>query len=117
MSGHDIARDADVLLHDAQYRDHEYDAHVGWGHSSIASVMEFAYKANVDQLVLFHHDPYHTDGELEDLLAEAQGKWPGMESRVPSGITAGSTATTPQPTGIPVAVLPSREYPVAVTVS
>jgi len=82
MSGHDIARDADVLLHDAQYRDHEYGAHVGWGHSSIASVMEFAYKANVDQLVLFHHDPYHTDGELEDLLVEARGKWPGMENRV-----------------------------------
>jgi ribonuclease BN (tRNA processing enzyme) len=44
--------------------------------------MEFAYKADVDQLVLFHHDPYHTDGELEDLLVEARGKWPGMENRV-----------------------------------
>ena len=65
MSGHDIARDADVLLHDAQYRDHEYGAHVGWGHSSIGDAMEFANKAGVDKLVLFHHDPYHTDDELE----------------------------------------------------
>ena len=32
MSGHDIARDADVLFHDAQYRDDEYPHHVGWGH-------------------------------------------------------------------------------------
>jgi hypothetical protein len=31
---------------------------------------------------LFHHDPYHTDTELEELLAEAQGKWPGMEDCV-----------------------------------
>jgi ribonuclease BN (tRNA processing enzyme) len=82
VSGHDIAHGADVLLHDAQYRDHEYDAHVGWGHSSIAATMDFAHKAQVDNVVLFHHDPYHTDGELEELLVEAQGKWPGQEHRI-----------------------------------
>ena len=82
MSGHDIARGADVLMHDAQYRDHEYDAHVGWGHSSIGATMAFADKADVDNVILFHHDPYHTDSELEALLVEAQGKWPGMEDRV-----------------------------------
>jgi ribonuclease BN (tRNA processing enzyme) len=82
MSGHDIARGANVLLHDAQYRDHEYDAHIGWGHSSVAATMEFGRKAEVDQLVLFHHDPYHTDTELEDLLVEARDKWPGTEDRV-----------------------------------
>ena len=82
MSGHDIARDADVLLHDGQYRDHEYGAHVGWGHSSVGDAMEFANKADVDKLVLFHHDPYHTDAELEALLAEARSNWPGMEGRV-----------------------------------
>jgi len=82
MSGHDIAHGADVLLHDGQYRDHEYGAHVGWGHSSIGDAMEFAHKADVGQLVLFHHDPYHTDDELEALLAEARGNWSGMENRV-----------------------------------
>src|SRR5437870_3201402 len=34
---------------------------------------------------------------------------------VPSGITEGSTATTPQPTGRPVEVLPGSAYPVAET--
>jgi phosphoribosyl 1,2-cyclic phosphodiesterase len=82
MSGHDIARDADVLLHDGQYRDHEYGAHVGWGHSSIADAMEFADKCEVDRMVLFHHDPYHTDDELEQVLREARAKWPGTEQRV-----------------------------------
>jgi len=82
MSGHDLARDADVLLHDGQYRDHEYASHVGWGHSSIRDALEFANKADVEKLVLFHHDPYHTDDELEELLAEARGKWTGMEERV-----------------------------------
>jgi phosphoribosyl 1,2-cyclic phosphodiesterase len=82
MSGHDIARGADVLLHDAQYRDQEYRAHVGWGHSSIGAAMQFAQKADVDKVVLFHHDPYHTDDELEALLAEARNDWPEMKERV-----------------------------------
>ncbi len=82
MSGHDIARGADVLLHDAQYRDHEYGDHVGWGHSSIGATMQFAIKAEVDRLVLFHHDPYHTDIELEQLLADARAGWPSMADRV-----------------------------------
>jgi phosphoribosyl 1,2-cyclic phosphodiesterase len=82
MSGHDIARGADVLLHDAQYRDHEYGAHVGWGHSSIGDTIEFASKSGVDQVVLFHHDPYHTDDDLEELLKEARAKWNGREQRV-----------------------------------
>lgn len=82
MSGHDIAHDADVLLHDGQYGDHEYAAHIGWGHSRVSDAMEFANKANVDRLVLFHHDPYHTDDELEGLLADARSHWPGMEERV-----------------------------------
>jgi phosphoribosyl 1,2-cyclic phosphodiesterase len=82
MSGYDIARGAHVLLHDSQYRDHEYDAHVGWGHSGIRSTMEFARKAAVERVVLFHHDPYHDDDELEELLAEARVGWAGHDEHV-----------------------------------
>jgi phosphoribosyl 1,2-cyclic phosphodiesterase len=82
MSGHDIAAGADVLLHDAQYGDDEYPNHVGWGHSSLADAAEFADKSGVGRLVLFHHDPYHTDDELEALLALVQTQRPGMEERV-----------------------------------
>jgi ribonuclease BN (tRNA processing enzyme) len=71
ISGHEVAHDADVLFHDAQYGDAEYPSHVGWGHSSIDHVMDFAERLGVDQVVLFHHDPYHTDAELEGLLADA----------------------------------------------
>ena len=82
MSGYDLARGADVLLHDAQYRNHEYSEHVGWGHSGVADAMEFADKSGVRRLVLFHHDPYHTDDELEDVLLEARSIWPSAEDRV-----------------------------------
>jgi phosphoribosyl 1,2-cyclic phosphodiesterase len=82
ISGYDIARDADVLLHDAQYRDDEYGTHVGWGHSGITDTMEFAEKAGVRNLVLFHHDPYHDDDELENVLEEARQIWPAAADRV-----------------------------------
>ena len=82
MSGYAVAHDADVLLHDAQYRDHEYGAHVGWGHSSIAQTIDFATKAGAERVVLFHHDPYHTDDDLEELLKDARSKWCGREESV-----------------------------------
>jgi phosphoribosyl 1,2-cyclic phosphodiesterase len=68
--------------HDAQYRDHEYGAHVGWGHSGIADTIEFACRSEVDELLLFHHDPYHSDEDLEELLKEARAHWPHAEDKV-----------------------------------
>jgi ribonuclease BN (tRNA processing enzyme) len=44
--------------------------------------MDFADKAGVRNLVLFHHDPYHTDDELEELLTEARKIWTSAEDRV-----------------------------------
>jgi phosphoribosyl 1,2-cyclic phosphodiesterase len=77
ISGHDLAHGADVLLHDAQYGDEEYPRHVGWGHSAIGHVVAFAQKAEVARLVLFHHDPYHTDAELDLLNEDACRLWGG----------------------------------------
>jgi phosphoribosyl 1,2-cyclic phosphodiesterase len=82
ISGHEVAHGADVLLHDAQYRDDEYPHHIGWGHSCIEHAMEFAQKSEVDMVVLFHHDPYHTDDDLEPLLREARELWEGPADNV-----------------------------------
>lgn len=51
----------DLLIHDAQYSDHEYPAKRGWGHSPIEYVVDVAVRARVKQLILFHHDPLHSD--------------------------------------------------------
>jgi len=75
ISGHDLADGVDVLFHDAQYGDHEYPRHVGWGHSAFEHVMKFAEKADVQRIILFHHDPYHSDEELEALLVDTQRRW------------------------------------------
>jgi phosphoribosyl 1,2-cyclic phosphodiesterase len=72
ISGLGIARDADLLLHDGQYTRAEYDGRVGWGHSTVEHAVTFAARAGARRLVLFHHDPMHTDDELEAMLAEAR---------------------------------------------
>jgi phosphoribosyl 1,2-cyclic phosphodiesterase len=72
MSGYGVVHDVDVLFHDAQYLDAEYPQHVGWGHSAIGHALELAQRSRVVRLVLFHHDPYHTDADLEDLLDNAR---------------------------------------------
>lgn len=82
VSGYYLAHGADVLLHDAQYSDDEYPRHVGWGHSGIGDVVAFARKAAVGHLILFHHDPYHHDDELESLVAVARKLWGPEESKV-----------------------------------
>ena len=71
-----------MLFHDAQYRDDEYPQHIGWGHSCIEHVMGFAGKAGVTSVVLFHHDPYHVDDELDALLAEARHQWDGPDEQI-----------------------------------
>jgi phosphoribosyl 1,2-cyclic phosphodiesterase len=68
ISGYSVAVGADVLFHDCQYSEREYDEKVGWGHSSTEHVATFAELADVDRLLLFHHDPMHGDAELESLL-------------------------------------------------
>ena len=65
----DFLQDCDVAILDTQYTDEEYANHVGWGHSSISSVVSLALDADVRQLLLFHHDPSHDD-QMLDKMAE-----------------------------------------------
>jgi phosphoribosyl 1,2-cyclic phosphodiesterase len=70
-SGQALAADADLLIHDAQYTMDEYAQRVGWGHSAIPDAVRFAAAARVRRLVLFHHDPTHSDDDLDQLFAAA----------------------------------------------
>jgi phosphoribosyl 1,2-cyclic phosphodiesterase len=63
---------ADVLVYDAQYTTEEYQLQKGRGHSTWLEAVKLAAKAEVNRLVLFHHDPGHSDDMLEAILAEAQ---------------------------------------------
>ena len=70
-SGFDLAADADLLIHDAQYTEDEYASCVGWGHSTYQHAFEFAAHAGVRAMVPFHHDPGHDDATLDRLLEDA----------------------------------------------
>jgi len=71
-SGYALAKGADVLIHDSQYSHEEYHEKIGFGHSNIAQAFEFAEMANVKNFVPFHHDPAHSDDELDRMIAEAR---------------------------------------------
>ncbi|MEO6457001.1 MAG: MBL fold metallo-hydrolase [Chloroflexia bacterium] len=77
-SGYGLASGADILIHDALYNGSEYERHVGWGHSSMQHTFEFGALTGVKRLVPFHHNPSHTDAQLDQLIAEttASGDWP-----------------------------------------
>lgn len=55
---------ADLLIHDAQYTEDEYQKTRSWGHSTFTDAVELALSANVKRLGLFHHDPDRTDDDL-----------------------------------------------------
>lgn len=69
-SGYNLAKGSDLLFHDSQYKPSEYSNRIGWGHSSIDDTLAFAEMCKVKKLELFHHDPLHTDEQLEKLFAE-----------------------------------------------
>jgi len=84
-SGHALARDADLLVHDGQYSLAEYPQHIGWGHSAVDHAGAFATLARVRHLVTFHHDPAHDDADIDRLTAEAMASLSG-----PLLVTAGA---------------------------
>jgi phosphoribosyl 1,2-cyclic phosphodiesterase len=77
ISGFPVAEGAALLLHDAQYTEDEYPSHIGWGHSSIRQSVTFANMAQVGRMLLFHHDPAHTDDDLLRHCERACELWQG----------------------------------------
>jgi phosphoribosyl 1,2-cyclic phosphodiesterase len=71
-SGHDLAKDADLLIHDAQFTDGEYENRVGWGHSAITDTARFARLVGARRLVTFHHDPSHSDDTLDRMAQQVE---------------------------------------------
>ena len=72
ISGASIAAGADVVFHDAQYSEQEYDDRIGWGHSSVADAVAFNEAVDGGRLYLFHHEPEHADALLVELEERAR---------------------------------------------
>jgi phosphoribosyl 1,2-cyclic phosphodiesterase len=79
-----FAKDADVLIHDAQYRAEDYinpaKPKQGWGHSTSDMAIAVAKACNAKRLVLFHHEPLYDDETLAAMEASAQKSFPNTYS-------------------------------------
>ena len=71
----EFCKDADLLVHDAQYTNEELQTHRGWGHSSFDQAIEVAERAGVKKLVITHHDPEHNDAFLAKIERECQKRY------------------------------------------
>ena len=64
-----LARDADLLIHDAQHRADEFPAKAYLCHSAVEYACSLATISGAGRLAMFHHDPERTDDEIEATVA------------------------------------------------
>ncbi|MCR4584792.1 MAG: MBL fold metallo-hydrolase [Lachnospiraceae bacterium] len=65
-----FAKDADLLLYDAQYTEEEYARMNGYGHSTAAEGLKLLEESGAKKLMFVHHDPRHTDAMLRGMEKE-----------------------------------------------
>jgi len=75
-----FARDADLIIHDAQYAAADYAAKQGWGHSTPEMACAVARMAGARRLVLFPHEPRYDDAQIAELEYAAQRIFPNTQS-------------------------------------
>lgn len=63
---------ADLFVHDAQYTPEEMSNKKGWGHSSYDQATQLAIDARVKSFALFHHEPEHTDKDIDAILMKCK---------------------------------------------
>jgi phosphoribosyl 1,2-cyclic phosphodiesterase len=76
-----LAAGADVLVYDAQYLPEEYEARRrGWGHSHWREAVNVVMESGAKDLVLFHHDPDHSDVCIDNVVKEARNYYPKVRA-------------------------------------
>ena len=68
----DFLRDADLVIHDAQFTEAEFERRHNWGHGTAEYVVDVCVAAGVKEVALFHHDPDHDDALVERIESDAQ---------------------------------------------
>ena len=61
----ELARDTDLLIHDAQYTAAELGARGSFGHAAAEYAVGLGQRSGARSLALFHHDPARTDEQVE----------------------------------------------------
>jgi len=68
----ELCEGADLVIHDAQFTHAELTARPDWGHCTPTYALEVAAQAGAKRLAMFHHDPWHDDDMVDELLDECR---------------------------------------------
>jgi phosphoribosyl 1,2-cyclic phosphodiesterase len=68
----ELCEGVDLLIHDAQYTDADWETKSHWGHCTIEYAVMVAAMSGAGALALFHHDPTRTDAQVDELTAKAR---------------------------------------------
>ena len=69
-------RHADMAIYDCTFDDSEFEAKLGWGHSTWQEGVRLANAAEVKKFGIFHHEPERSDSELAEIERKAQADCP-----------------------------------------
>jgi phosphoribosyl 1,2-cyclic phosphodiesterase len=76
-----LAEGADVLIYDSQYLPEEYESRRrGWGHSHWREAVNVVMESGARELILFHHDPDHSDRCLDMTVQKAREYYPEVRA-------------------------------------
>jgi ribonuclease Z len=76
-----LAQGADLLIYDAQYLPEEYAARKqGWGHSHWREAINVVMESGAKELILFHHDPDHSDTCIDAVVKQAREYYPRVRA-------------------------------------
>jgi phosphoribosyl 1,2-cyclic phosphodiesterase len=73
----ELIRGSDLVIYDAMYTEDEYPRFRGWGHSTWNEGVRLCAAAGAGPLIAFHHDPEHSDADLDRIAAALAEAWPG----------------------------------------
>ncbi len=65
----EFVKNADLLIHDAEYTPEQYEKTKAWGHSTYVDALDLARKGRVKRFGLCHHNQDRTDAE-QDLIVK-----------------------------------------------
>src|SRR5687767_4411297 len=109
-----FAKNADVLIHDAQYLEEHYRGQLvgfpstqGFGHSTVTMACEVAAASETGRLVLFHHDPAYTDemvagmeATAKNMFADSVAAYEGLEMDLTPGPSPKMTGLLQKPSSL-----------------
>lgn len=68
----ELCDSADLLIHDAQFTAEEFPDKNHWGHCTVDYAVHVARTAGAKVLALFHHDPGHSDDDVDAMFEHAR---------------------------------------------